>query len=184
MLTAGIRSAAVDFHPSSFGCRPLTVNHNGVPGQPSLDVIPASDLLTSAPGSRLPALTHCPIIQNKRSNDNSDNDHYCRGPASITAIALIALRRAPARQRLCGIDRAILVGLVRLWREHCPSLSSQRCLIEPLSDSSSNTSAPRASASSFVSSIATLWSGKSAERAPRFCPSVAFRSSFLRKNAR
>src|SRR6516162_9128885 len=88
MLTAGTRSAAVDFHPSSFGRRPLTVNHNGVPGQPSLDVIPASDLLTSArPAVACRALTHCPITQDNRNNGNGDNDHYCRGPAAITAIA-------------------------------------------------------------------------------------------------
>jgi hypothetical protein len=29
----------------------------------------------------------------------------------------ISLRRAPARRRLRGIDRAILVGLIRLWPE-------------------------------------------------------------------
>jgi hypothetical protein len=46
--------------------------------------------------------------------------------------------------------------------------------------SSSNTSAPRASASSFVSSMATLVSGKSREKAPRFRSCVPLGPSFFR----
>jgi hypothetical protein len=39
----------------------------------------------------------------------------------------IALRRAPARLRLQGIDRALLVGLVRLW----PDLSDIIQVVKP-----------------------------------------------------